>query len=200
MAKEKGVPMAWAAAMFAGDYENALVAATPGGIEAQEAAGQRALVESTHLPLKMGKREPYEALGFTFGEAVDNLFINATLPDGWTIRATDHSMWSDILDEKGRRRAGVFYKAAFYDRDAHMDLDCFIGTGTRYYDATGTECPWDKATLRRFTVKTKNDEVLFESSMFGDRDWDAQDAARAECSAWLKENRPDHSNPVAYWE
>lgn len=37
-------------AALAGDTSNALAAMTPGGIEAQEAAGQRALVASTTLP------------------------------------------------------------------------------------------------------------------------------------------------------
>ena len=31
-------------------------------------------------------------------------------------------MWSSVVDELGRERAAVFYKAAFYDRRAHMTL------------------------------------------------------------------------------
>ena len=38
------------AAASRGDLANALIASTPGGIERQEAAGQRTLVESAMLP------------------------------------------------------------------------------------------------------------------------------------------------------
>lgn len=97
----------------------------PGGIEASERRGQAELVESSVLPTQMDPdREAYEALGFRFGEAVggDPLFIHADLPPGWTRQAANHAMWSHLLDAEGRHRVTVFYKAAFYDRRAHMRL------------------------------------------------------------------------------
>lgn len=106
-----------------GDFANAILAATPGGIERQEKAGQAALVASTDMPKEMSpSREAFEKVGFKFGDDVDELFLKAELPPGWKRAGTEHSMHSDIVDEKGRRRVGVFYKAAFYDRraDAHM--------------------------------------------------------------------------------
>ncbi|MCF2130168.1 hypothetical protein L1I79_27605 [Strepomyces sp. STD 3.1] len=91
--------------------------------EIQEKAGQQQVVHSDQLPTR-GYVPEFEALGFTFGEpdAKDPLFRPATLPDGWTKEASDHAMWSYVLDELGRRRVRVFYKAAFYDRDAFMNL------------------------------------------------------------------------------
>lgn len=110
-------------ALARGDVKNARVAATPGGIEAQEKAGQAALVASADMPKELRpSREAFEAVGFTFGDDVDALFVRATLPPGWTRAATDHSMHSDILDAKGRKRVSVFYKAAFYDRRADAYL------------------------------------------------------------------------------
>jgi hypothetical protein len=92
----------------------------------QEAAGQRQLVHSDRLPTSTheGTDEPYLALGFAFGEpdASDPLFRPATLPAGWSKRATDHSMGSEVVDQHGRARVSVFYKAAFYDRRADMYL------------------------------------------------------------------------------
>lgn len=103
-----------------GDIENAMVASTPGGIEAQEKRGQTALVASTDMPIKLSPtREAFEALGFKFGEPIDELFMEATLPTGWTREASDHSMYSYISDETGKRRIEIFYKAAFYDRRAN---------------------------------------------------------------------------------
>ena len=73
-------------------------------------------------------RAEFEALGFTFGEpdAGDPMFRPATLPAGWQRKGSDHAMWSYIIDEHGRDRISIFYKAAFYDRDAFMSL---VGLG-----------------------------------------------------------------------
>lgn len=94
-----------------------------------EAAGQRQLVQSQDLPTRMGAQAEYEALGFTFGDPhpSDPMFRPATLPAGWKREGSDHAMWSYIVDELGRRRVAIFYKAAFYDRDAFMSLNTVFG-------------------------------------------------------------------------
>lgn len=96
-------------------------------IESQERAGQAQLVGSDRLPVRfnIGSQAEFEALGFTFGEPDpgDPLFRPATLPAGWKREGSDHAMWSYLLDEHGRRRVAVYYKAAFYDRDAFMSLE-----------------------------------------------------------------------------
>jgi hypothetical protein len=94
---------------------------TSGYIEGMEAAGQRQLVASTTLPADAPWAE-LEALGFTRGEKVDDLFVRATLPGGWRKEGSDHAMWSYVLDERGIRRVAVFYKAAFYDRRAFASI------------------------------------------------------------------------------
>ncbi|MEU9208498.1 hypothetical protein AB0D27_11225 [Streptomyces sp. NPDC048415] len=116
------------------DPANALlfVAASmgPGGssqaIAEQESAGQAQLVNSECLPTDLNSDEQatFEALGIVFDGPVqgDPLFQYAYLPEGWTKRPADHDMWSYVLDELGRRRVSVFYKAAFYDRRAHMNV------------------------------------------------------------------------------
>jgi hypothetical protein len=93
-------------------------------IERMERDGQRQLVNSDRLPAKCGDHAPWLALGFTFGDPDpdDPLFMPATLPPGWQRKATDHSMGSVIVDTLGRERVSIFYKAAFYDRSAHMNL------------------------------------------------------------------------------
>lgn len=92
----------------------------------QEAAGQRQLVNSDRLPSEAkGDRGEWEALGFRFGDPDpdDPMFMPATLPDGWKRVPSDHDMWSHVIDQHGRKRVSVFYKAAFYDRSAFMRLD-----------------------------------------------------------------------------
>lgn len=92
---------------------------------ALEAAGQRQLVASAVIPTEMGDRTAYEALGFTFGDVVkgDALFIHCELPAGWSKEGSDHNMWSYIVDQLGRRRVAVFFKAAVYDRRAFARLE-----------------------------------------------------------------------------
>ncbi|MDG9703764.1 hypothetical protein [Streptomyces sp. DH37] len=101
----------------------------PGGsgraIEEQERRGQAELLHSDRMPTNLKPtKEAFEEVGFTFGEpdVGDPLFAPATLPDGWTRQGSDHDMWTYIVDELGRRRVSVFYKAAFYDRSAHASL------------------------------------------------------------------------------
>lgn len=91
----------------------------------QERAGQQQLVHSACLPTELrSPRAEFEALGFTFGQPDphDPLFTPTGLPDGWKKEGSDHAMWSYVVDQLGRRRVGVFYKAAFYDRKADMHL------------------------------------------------------------------------------
>jgi hypothetical protein len=79
------------------------------------------LRNSDTLPTNFQGREALEAAGVKFGAAVkgDPMFTYVELPAGWKKRSTGHAMWSDLVDDKGRKRASIFYKAAFYDRSAH---------------------------------------------------------------------------------
>lgn len=96
-------------------------------IEAAEARGQRELVNSEVIPAKGS--DDLAALGFKLGDPVpgDSLFRYATLPDGWKRQPSDHSMWSHVVDELGRKRVAMFYKAAFYDRDAFCRAETVYG-------------------------------------------------------------------------
>jgi hypothetical protein len=104
----------------------------------QERDGQRQLVNSDRLPADIrGDRAEWEALGFTFGDPDpgDPMFMPATLPPGWKREGSDHAMWSYLLDQHGRRRASIFYKAAFYDRRAFMrleSLDSYVANHVEY--------------------------------------------------------------------
>jgi hypothetical protein len=122
--EEMRLTPAAAKALNNGDIINFIVAAIPGGIEAQEAAGQKVLVNNELLPLD-GIDEVAMPLRITYEkDVVDGIFVKASLPIGWKkVAAPDHSMWSYIVDETGKKRAGIFYKAAFYDRRAYIRLE-----------------------------------------------------------------------------
>lgn len=182
-------------ALASGDVHNALVAATPGGIEAQEKAGQAVLTQKfNQLPKEylywQGKgtyREAMERLGFKFGDDVDNLFVSVTPPAGWTLRPSDHSMHSYIHDDQGRKRGSVFYKAAFYDRRAHFSLSTRYQGGGDYRDQERYSAVRDTAT----------GATLIE---FGPtEDLDQSHKEDAATFSWLDDAFPDWRNVEAYW-
>lgn len=182
-------------ALLGGDTENAMAALTPGGIEAQEKAGQQELVNSTRLPKEIlhSTKEMFESLGFEFGEEVDGLFVECKLPDGWSKKASDHDMWSKIIDERGRERASVFYKAAFYDRKAHMSLDSFISTKTEPINGYKNKQENDPYVGK---VENANGDLLYQTGKFQD-----YGEARDLVSNWVKDNYPDcYDDPTAYWD
>lgn len=174
-----------------GDMENLIAASTPGGIEAQEARGQKDLCRSQRLPID-GMREArpiLESFGFKFGKKVDDIFIEATFPEGWSLKETDHSMWSHLVDNKGRKRAGIFYKAAFYDRSANINLSC------RYSFDT-----WRSVAARGVTeVAVMDGEEVVKS--FGlAANFTERSKLGEEAKAWLNDNFPEWTSPGAYWD
>lgn len=103
----------------------------PRAIETQKAVGQMELVRSDQLPARVeyprGARAEmvYEKMGIkVIGRSEDDdQFLDVELPPGWRKRATEHYMWSELIDDTGKVRATIFYKAAFYDRDAFINIE-----------------------------------------------------------------------------
>lgn len=192
-------------ALARGDLDNALVASTPGGIERQEKRGQQQFVASDELPRTMRglTQANLEALGFKFDDKqTDDLFIGCTMPDGWKKVATEHHMWSHLLDDKGRKRASIFYKAAFYDRSAHMDACTFYNVVTDYL--TADDQLFDFAAKgspakRRSVVRDANGSVLFETDAVPYKDYAASSVSQQACSEWLDRERPQWKDCLAYW-
>ena len=185
-------PAALSAALR-GDIANALIASTPGGIERQEAEGQKTLVASAMIPkeIRGATRKQLTAMAFKFGADVDELFVQCELPTGWTKRGTDHSMHSDLLDDQGRKRAGIFYKAAFYDRRADMHM-------TTRFDYTLFR-DGSRADYMRCVV-TDGDAVALDVGEWKRGDYEQCDKLEATCKEWLNEKYPEWKNPLAYWE
>lgn len=188
------VPAAFAAAVV-GDLPNAVAASTPGGIEHQEAEGQRDLIRSTHLPKNImgASRKQLEDLGFKFHEDVDNLFVSCELPTGWTKTATDHSMHSNLLDENGRCRALIFYKAAFYDRRAYMSMQSRFSIDG--WVASDRPEQYNTAVFDGETQLFSSGTWSPDADAFYERKGRLYDL----CEDWLNENYPDWKNPLAYW-
>lgn len=103
------------------------VDASSDAVVAQEKRGQENLVNSSQLPVSIrpaNGKTVLEAAGVKFlgVDRDEDLFQNVELPDGWKKVGTSHDMHSDLVDETGKVRASIFYKAAFYDRRANMTV------------------------------------------------------------------------------
>lgn len=168
-----------------------------GAIERQEAQGQQSFVNSDTLPMEMSPadKQALENCGVKFLGPVpgDDLFQFVELPKGWTKQATDHSMWSELRDEKGRKRGGIFYKAAFYDRKAHLHLT------TRY------TVQFDYGRNDAAVSQVKDGEkAIFSSEPIpyseGSPRWQTSDRADAIAKAWVSEHFPQWQDASAYWE
>lgn len=98
-----------------GFFADAAVVGPSNAIEMQESRGQRDFVQSDTLPTDVGGalKTQLEQAGVVFGEVVkdDPLFTFVTLPAGWKKVGTDHSMWSDLVDDKGVKRASIFLQS-----------------------------------------------------------------------------------------
>lgn len=115
------------------------------------------------------------------------------MPDGWKKEPTDHDMWSRIVDEKGRERAMVFYKAAFYDQRADMRL---VG---RYKIVGPYDSDMEKKECTAKVVDTKHDLVLHEATRGrGPKDRSADGEAQDAALEWMKANLPDAYDPAKW--
>jgi hypothetical protein len=202
--------------------------AGPGAIEAQEQRGQQKLVAGVFFPVRFVLGDPSDAdaalarWGWTLGAplADDPLFRRVEMPPGWRKVATDHAMHSDVLDERDRKRVHVFYKAAFYDRDAFFGLiarfdveeDYAEGeyrdrvelrppewTNQRVIDrATGevlfvADVPPEEAVAARMASYMNQSDPAFILA------YERRALMQEACREWIAARYPDRS-PGAYWE
>jgi hypothetical protein len=199
-----------ASAALRGDFTNAAVAMTPGGIEAQEAAAQREFQQEQKLPKKGSmlpergesetNRTRLEQLGVVFGKEIDTLFIAAQLPAGWEIRPTEHSLWSTLHDQGGRIRAKIFYKGAFYDRRAELHMRQRFHV-VEWYAATPQESEEYSSEVQHCYLVTDHDgTALYQSDPYFSREDDSREQARSAAQCWIDERYPDYQNPFAYWD
>lgn len=188
------VGQAWADVLLGGKPTASIIAS--------EKAGQRQFVNSDTLPTQISPddRATLEAAGVKFGEVVDGdpIFQYVELPAGWTKRGTGHDMWSDLLDDKGQKRASIFYKAAFYDRNAHLN------TEHRY----AVEFDYDRVDREQVAVANVTDcgKVIYSTEPIptaeGTHRYDSaiSEPARQLALEWLDEHYPDWKDASAYWD
>lgn len=149
-------------------------------------------------------RVQYEKMGIEIVDEADDLFWNVKLPNGWEVKATDHSMWNEVVDNNGRKRMTFFYKAAFYDRSAFSNLQ------TRFQlDVTHTADPsadynvWEASDFQG-TIKD-GDIIICQTRCVpatGDysKDSKTRDELWEELRMFMNEHWPEYENVHAYWD
>lgn len=189
----------------------AMVIGSGRAIETQEARGQADFVESTTLPTEYNTYDKYDPEGIlkSFGVVFlgpvegDPMFQYVNLPKGWKKKPTSHSMWSELVDDKGRKRASIFYKAAFYDRKASISLCRRYTYDQDYGEAydVGQLVVYVKDGSSIIFTTTVRDIVYREG---GAKDYDVYDKiqkeAYTEAKNWLNVNFPDWEKYDAYWD
>lgn len=95
-----------------------------------EAAGQQQFLASDVLPVEargVDGKDGWSILaqwGIQRGDSVphDELFVYASLPEGWSRQPAEDDRFSYLVDATGVRRATIFYKAVPYDRSAYLSI------------------------------------------------------------------------------
>lgn len=165
---------------------------------------QQEFNRTTRLPIQ-GSNDP-EALASPVqwgerGSDPHDLFREATLPEGWAKKASAHDLWSHLVDAKGRKRAEIFYKSSFWDREAFIRFNKRFYSTTHYNDDdTVTFQVIDCGQGERSEVIYAETPVLPNRETDGEAHYKAQTDARERAAAWLAERYPDHKNPNAYWD
>lgn len=148
-------------------------------------------------------RVQYEKMGIEIVSEHDDLFWNVKLPKGWEIKPTGHSMWNELLDNKGKKRMTFFYKAAFYDRDAFSNLQTRYQLDvTHIADDSADYAIWKKSDIQG---KVKDgDTIIYQTKCIpAVEDYAEEDKIKnklwEELETFMNEHYPDYKNIHAYW-
>lgn len=149
-------------------------------------------------------KKQYEKMGIIITDEYDDLFWNVILPEGWKTKSTEHHLWTDLVDNKGKKRAFFFYKGSFWDRDA------FINFSTRYHagvdhtaDPSSPYEIWKKSDYQG-TVEDGNKVIFSTECIAATGSFDGDDKVKAilqeKVDKYMEENYPDYMDIHAYWE
>ena len=149
-------------------------------------------------------QKQYERMGIEIINECDDLFWNVKLPEGWDTRATDHTMWNELIDDKGRKRATFFYKAAFYDRDAFANLQTRFQLDVTHVADPDSDYEVWKASDFQGTIKD-GDIIICQTKCVpatGDysKDDKIKDELWEELRTFMNEHWPEYKDVHAYWD
>lgn len=182
----------------------------PTAILEEEQAGQRRLIVTDRLPAQIepvGAREAFERMGIVFlGPVIgDPLFVHVALPTGWKKVASRDAMLSMLVDDRGRERARIFYKASHHDPKAALILTARYGIHESCYDLSCLDEAEFMAYVTDGGVVTDGRAVIFTTDVVelsGARRATFRQTREAlkQAEVWLDANYPNWHDPFAYWD
>jgi hypothetical protein len=195
----------WGFLLKALELKNAQLAMTN-----QVKLGQEQMVQQKTLPVQMQPESAKQWLakcGVKFLGQVENdeLFQSVELPPGWKKIASGHPWLSMLVDDQGRERARIFYKAEYYDRNASLSIQPRYGVLEDLNHEVPKGSDSIAATVMDGSSVLGTGEILFMTKPIGGVEgrkerFRAYYQAKKEAYTWLDQNFPENNDPFAYWE
>lgn len=150
-------------------------------------------------------RRQYEKMGIKILEDANDLFYAVELPDGWEIKPTKHSMWNEVVDDKGRVRISFFYEGTFYDRDAFSNFERRYDYAVLPFDNYETNATYEERNANpwKLWITDNNMRVYFieERTVTSAKDkWKMHDELDNVGEKYMNEHYPDWKDINAYWD
>lgn len=149
---------------------------------------------------KQWTKAQYEKIGIKILDEYDDLFLNVELPEGWEVEPTEHSMWNNVIDNKGRKRITFFYKGAFYDRDAFTNFEKRYSYREMPFDDYKTDANYEERDSKEWygVVYDCGKEIYRTKPSL--KEGYPDDITNKRCLKYLNENYPLWDDINAYWD
>lgn len=154
--------------------ELTLLALGTDGVDVYTRIKHRDMAQAVELPTPGSNDPSWAKMGVIYGEPVEGdekFFRHAQIPKGWKISPTSHYMYSNLVDDKGRPRAQIGFKAASYDRWTSISTIARFRVERVYHERKAAPPPREVGRSRRFVKYTKKEMQTrmetFEREMFG---------------------------------
>lgn len=151
-------------------------------------------------------KNQYSKMGINVVDVYDDLFYTVQLPKDWEIKPTDHTMWSDVFDNKGRKRMNYFYKCAFYDRSSFVNFNTRYTVGVVPFDEYESDASYEERSIKPWfgvvydcgiEIFRTTGEVSPDGSV---KVWDIQDNQKKLALEFVNEKYPQWEDINSYWD
>ena len=148
--------------------------------------------------------DQYAKMGIIVVKEIDDYLCEVQLPDGWKIERVD-SLWSDIFDNKGRKRISYFYKGAIWDMDAFSNFLCRYSISILPFDNYLSDATYEERKFKPWSVYlTDCGEIvkkLHEITPTTDKEYyEVDNKLNFIGLDYLNKHYPDHDDINAYWD
>lgn len=150
-------------------------------------------------------REQYEKMGIIILEKYDDYLYRVQLPEGWKLVPTDHYMWNDVFDEKGRKRISYFHNGAFWDRDAFTNFICRYGFTISPFDNYKSDSTYEERMFKPWSLHMTDNgekvELIKEMTASTKSEYyNLEDELRTLGNWYMDKYYPEWKDINAYWD